>query len=168
MARALLERAREWFASQGATAMRGPGGYSTVTHEPHQGVLISGFDTPPTVELTHNPPYYAELSEHYGLRKVKDYHAYIISADEVPQAERLAGLADRVRARRGIETRSADLARLRQEVGLIVGVYNRAWAANWGFLPITEAEADAMAETFAYVEGSWPRLWAPSPTPTWP
>ncbi len=179
VARALLDRARDWLAARGATAMRGPGGYSTATHEPHQGVLVDGFDTPPTVELTHNPPYYAELLERYGLRKVKDYHAYIIDTSGVPNPERLARLAARVRARRGIETRPADMRRLREEVGLIVEVYNQAWAANWGFLPLTEAEADAMAESlgmvadpllvrFAYVRGELAAVIGAIPDPNVP
>ncbi len=179
VAKALLDRAREWLEDRGATAMRGPGGYSTATHEPYQGVLIDGFDTPPTVELTHNPPYYGELLERYGLRKVKDYHAYIIPAGGVPRPERLARLAARVRGRRGIETRPADMRRLREEVGLIVEVYNAAWARNWGFLPLTEAEADAMAESlglvadpdlvrFAYVRGKLAAVIGAIPDPNVP
>ncbi|KUK26952.1 MAG: Uncharacterized protein XD60_0841 [Acetothermia bacterium 64_32] len=151
VAKELLDRAREWLLARGMEAMRGPGGYSTATHEPHQGVLISGFDTPPTVELTHNPPYYTELLERYGLRKAKDYYAYIIPTEGVPNDGGLSALAARVRARRGIETRPVEMDRLRAEVGLIVEVYNQAWAANWGFLPLTEKEADAMAETLALV-----------------
>ena len=64
-------------------AMRGPGEYSNATHE-RQGVLIDGFDTPPTVEYTHNPPYYGEFLERWGLAKVKDYHAYLIDLAKVP------------------------------------------------------------------------------------
>jgi len=130
--------------------MRGPGGYSTATHEPYQGVLIDGFDTLPTVELTHNPPYYAELLERYGLRKVKDYHAYWIIPTG-PDNPGLSRLAREAKTRRGIETRPAEMRRLREEVQLIVDVYNEAWADNWGFLPLTEAEADAMAESLALV-----------------
>ncbi len=163
VARALLDRARGWLLKRGMEHMRGPGGYSNATHEPYQAVLIEGFDTPPTVELTHNPPYYGELLERYGLRKVKDYHAYWLSP-ESPEHPRLERIAREVRSRRDIETRPAVLRRLREEVGLIVKIYNEAWAANWGFLPITEAEADAMARSlkpivdpelirFAYVGG---------------
>ena len=77
VAAALLDAAREWVAARGMTALRGPGEYSCATHE-RQGVLIEGFEYPPTVELTHNPPYYAEFLERYGfaqgegLRRVHD------------------------------------------------------------------------------------------------
>ena len=57
VARKLLDGVRDWLQTHGVSAMRGPGGYSNATHEAYQGVLIDGFDEPPTVELTHNPPY---------------------------------------------------------------------------------------------------------------
>jgi len=162
-ARALLEAAGAWLARRGMTAMRGPGGYSNATHEPHQAVLIEGFDTPPTVELTYNPPYYGPLLEDCGLAKVKDYHAYWVTPDEAAR-RRVEKLAARVLAKRSVETRPLDRTCLGDEVAHIVEVYNEAWSANWGFLPLTEPEADAMAASlrfiadpeiirFAYVDG---------------
>ena len=150
VAEALLDRARDWLSDRGMTVMRGPGGYSNATHEAHQAVLIDGFDRPPTVELTHNPPYYAEILERYGLRKVKDYHAYLI---EIPNqaGDRLVRVANAVGNRRSIETRPIDLGDLRQEVDRIVLIYNEAWVNNWGFLPLTDAEAEAMAASLKLV-----------------
>jgi len=150
VAEGLLDHARRWLEDRGMTHMRGPGGYSTATHEPHQGVLIDGFEYPPTMELTHNPPYYAALLERYGLRKVKDYHAYWLDVSEDPNAW-LVGLAANVRSRRRIATRAIDLSRPREEVDLIVRIYNEAWAKNWGFLPLTDAEAEAMADSLKIV-----------------
>jgi len=147
---ALLDCARNWLAERGMTVMRGPGAYSNATHEAHQAVLIDGFDAPPTVELTHNPPYYAEHLERYGLRKAKDYHAFMIEIPDRP-SDRLAQVADAVRRRRSIETRPIDLGNLREEVDRIVLIYNEAWANNWGFLPLTDAEAEAMAASLTLV-----------------
>lgn len=172
---ALLDSARAWLAKRGVDAMRGPGGYSNATHEPHQAVLVLGFDTPPMVELTHNPPYYGEYLERYGLRKVKDYHGYWLSPDQ-GQDPRLERLVAAVRARRAIQTRPLDMRRLREEVNQLVYVYNEAWAANWGFLPITEGEAQALARSlkmvadpelirFAYVEGDLAAMIGAIPDP---
>ena len=61
VAAGLLDHAASWLRERGMETMRGPGGYSNATHEAYQGVLIEGFDAPPTVELTHNPPYYGEF-----------------------------------------------------------------------------------------------------------
>jgi hypothetical protein len=68
------------------------------------------------------------------------------------------------RGRRQIQTRPVVVKNLRAEVGLIVKIYNETWANNWGFLPITDEEADMVADSlklvvdpglvrFAYVKG---------------
>ncbi len=141
----LLNHARDWLKNQGMTVMRGPGGYSNATHEAHQAILIDGFDSPPTVELTHNPPYYGEFLERYGLGKAKDYYAYKILL--VPPSERLIRVAKAVQKRRNIETRVVNMKNLRADVDRIIEIYNEAWSSNWGFLPLIEAEAEAMADT---------------------
>ena len=178
VARGLLDSARDWLKERGMETMRGPGGYSTASHESHQGILVDGFDTPPTVELTHNPPYYGQLLERYGLVKVKDYHAYLIEIDGMPD-ERLERIVSQVRARRQIETRRIDLSHAREEVDRIVTIYNEAWADNWGFLPLTDAEAEAMAASlklvadpglmrFAYVNGELAAVLGALPDPNVP
>lgn len=175
-ASALLDAAFTWCRERGLTAMRGPGEYSNATHE-RQGILIDGFDTAPTVECTHNPPYYAELLERWGLAKVKDYHAYVIDLAKVP-AEQLAKIADMVRRRNSIETRAADLRVFEDELKTVVHIYNQAWAANWGFLPLTDGEAASVAETlkpivdpnlvrFATVDGEPVAVLGAFPDPNW-
>jgi GNAT superfamily N-acetyltransferase len=163
VASALLGAARKWLAERGMKVLRGPGEYSNATHE-RQGVLISGFQYPPTVELTHNPPYYSQLLERYGFRKVKDYHAHVGNELRSEVATRLARIAPRVRTRYGITTRTADLKNLDAEIHLLVEIYNEAWADNWGYLPLTEEETHALADSlrpvlvpellrFAFVNG---------------
>jgi GNAT superfamily N-acetyltransferase len=175
-AAALLDAAREWLAGQGMRVMRGPGQYSNATHE-RQGILIDGFDSPPTVECTHNPPYYAEYLERWGLAKVKDYHAYLVDLDRVP-AERLARVARAVRERNQIETRTADIKELKAEIGRVIEVYNQAWSENWGFLPLTPQEADAVADSlrpiidpglvrFASIDGETVAMIGAFPDPNW-
>jgi GNAT superfamily N-acetyltransferase len=141
----LLDSAKEWIAARGMLAMRGPGEYSNATHE-RQGVLIDGFDTPPTIECTHNPPFYGEFLEQWGLRKIKDYYAYLFDLNDVP-AKRVAAIAGVVRRRGHIETRVARLEDLRDEILRVIQIYNQAWANNWGYLPITEGEAISIADT---------------------
>jgi GNAT superfamily N-acetyltransferase len=173
---ALLDGARAWLKERGMTAMRGPGEYSNATHE-RQGVLVEGFDYDPTVELTHNPPYYGELLEGYGLAKVKDYVAYLIEFEDVPK-ERIERLAAAVRKRENITTRCANMKHFTDEVKLIVRIYNEAWAENWGFLPLTGGEAEALAETlkpivdpglvrFAYVGDEPVAVFGAIPDPNW-
>lgn len=162
VARVLLDNARDWVADRGMDLLRGPGEYSNGTHE-RQGILIDGFEYPPTVELTHNPPYYADFLDRYGLSTAMDYHAYIMDIT-TPIHPALRVLAERARRRHNVTTRHVSLGDLKNEVRLIVRLYNQAWAENWGFLPLSDEEADALADTlkpvideglirFAYVDG---------------
>lgn len=163
VANALLDAVRDWARRKGADTLRGPGEYSNATHE-RQACLIEGFDTPPTVELTHNPPYYKDLIENYGFAKAMDYVAYFIDLT-APLTDRLNKVADAVRAHRSIETRPVDMTRFDEDIKLVIEIYNQAWANNWGFLPIMDWEADMLAESlkpiidpglirFAYHEGT--------------
>lgn len=173
-ASALLDSARDWVKERGMEVMRGPGEYSNATHE-RQGILIDGFEHPPTVELTHNPPYYGQFLERYGFGKAKDYHAYIVDVP-TPPPPRLTRLAEQVRKRRDIETRSLILKKLDEEVRLIANIYNDSWAQNWGFLPITDEEAMMLADSlrmivdpglvqFAFVKGEPAAVFGAFPDP---
>jgi GNAT superfamily N-acetyltransferase len=162
VAASLLDRARAWATERGMSAILGPGEYSTCTHE-RQGVLIDGFDTPPAVELMHNPPYYAALIEGCGFRKVMDHYGYLIDVTQ-PIPARVEEIAARVERRRDITVRQISRKDLDADIRLVIEIFNEAWADNWGFLPLTEREAESLADTlrpildeglvrFAYVDG---------------
>jgi GNAT superfamily N-acetyltransferase len=109
------------------------------------GLLVEGFDRPPVLMMTYNPPWYAELLEAVGYAKVKDLYAYLSEVHDA-SLERLRKLGERaVKRNPGLTTRSADLKRFDSEVALIKGLYNAAWEKNWGFVPMSDAEFDALA-----------------------
>ncbi len=139
---ALVAAAKEWVRGRGCDTLVGPVNPST-NYE--CGLLIEGFDTPPTVMMTYNPRRYAELLEAAGLVKAKDLHAYA-SPVHPGSLERLARLTDKARKREpSLETRSVDLRSFVHEVQIIREIYNRAWEKNWGFVPVSEAEFDWLA-----------------------
>ena len=140
VADALLDAARAWIAERGMTAMRGPGEYSNATHE-IQGVLVEGFEFPPTVDLTHNPPYYDELLDATGGWPSRWTTSPTRSGPPANQRS-LRTLAEKVAERSHITTRPVDLSRFEEELTLLIHIYNDAWAENWGFLPVTDEEAD--------------------------
>jgi GNAT superfamily N-acetyltransferase len=177
VAEELLNRAKTWVKARGMTVLRGPGEYSNATHE-RQGILIEGFEFPPTIDLTHNPPYYQDFMEKYGFVKAKDYYAYLMDV-QTPPPERLADMAKIFQKRRQIETRPLVMKELRQEVRLIVNIYNDCWSKNWGFLPIMDEEADSIADSlqlvadpglvrFAFVKGKPVAVMGAFPDPYYP
>ncbi|MEX1140443.1 MAG: GNAT family N-acetyltransferase [Bacteroidota bacterium] len=142
VARALLDTVKEFLKANGMNAMRGPANPSV---NDEYGLLIDAFDKPPVVLMTFNPPYYVDLLESYGLRKAKDLYSYILSQETV-YSEKLQRVNRLVKERMGLTIRPLNMKRFSDEVKIIKEVYNKAWAYNWGAVPMTEAEIEALAE----------------------
>jgi GNAT superfamily N-acetyltransferase len=141
IARSLLETALDWLADRGMCRAMGPFNFNT-NHE--CGLLIDGFDIDPLVLMTHNPPHYPEIYGQLGLVKMKDLYAYWIDIGPVPA--RIAAIADRFAQRNPEFTvRPVDTRNYRAEVEIARKLYNDAWADNWGFVQLTDAEFDKVA-----------------------
>ncbi|MHC4181610.1 MAG: N-acetyltransferase, partial [Planctomycetota bacterium] len=74
----LLETAEAWLRNRGMQRIAGPFNLS-INQE--LGLLVDGFDTPPSVMMGHARPYYARRIEENGYRKEKDLLAYIIDSN---------------------------------------------------------------------------------------
>ena len=140
VAAALLEAAADWLCKKGRTEIMGPIDYST---NYVCGLLIDGFQFPPTILTAHNPPYYKELIESCGFTKAKDWYAWWF-ADPATAVAQLRRLAARFNTHCPASVRSANLGNLRDESRRLRQIYNQAWEKNWGFVPFTEAEIEFM------------------------
>ena len=141
VATALFEAAAGWLRKKGRDEIMGPIDYST---NYVCGLLIGGFEHPPTLLTAHNPPYYARLIEHCGFTKEKDWYAWWFK--DIPEPmERLRKIATARSGRLDVAIRSIDLKKLTEESRRLRAVFNQAWRHNWGFVPFTEAEAEHMA-----------------------
>jgi GNAT superfamily N-acetyltransferase len=120
--------------------MMGPIDYST---NYVCGLLIDGFQFPPTILTAHNPPYYRHLIESCGFTKTKDWYAWWF-ADPAKAVAHLRRLAARFNKRCLATIRPANLRNLRDESRRLREIYNQAWEKNWGFVPFTEAEIEFM------------------------
>ena len=143
-ARALVEAAAAWLRARGMERMVGPMNFSTNDELSSPGVLVEGFDTPPVVMMSHNPPYYARLLEGAGLVQEKDLVAYWMPSPEPPA--RAVAAMERLAGRMGARIRSVRMKELKDEVRRVQEVYNAAWSRNWGFVPMTQAEFEHMAK----------------------
>jgi GNAT superfamily N-acetyltransferase len=147
IAAALLDAAAGWLRDRGMDVMRGPLNFSTNEEVASPGVLVEGFDTPPMLMMTYNPPYFAGLLEASGLTKAKDLLATLLDQPDAVPA-RGANLIDRLLQRAGVTIRPLELKRFREDVDALKEVYNAAWSGNWGFVPMTDAEFEHLAREF--------------------
>jgi hypothetical protein len=138
---ALFETAEQWLRKRGMDRARGPLNFST---NGELGFLVDGFDSPPVVLMTYTHPYYLPLVEGCGYAKVKDLYAWRWQAQPVP-AGSPARMATELRSRPEVTVRRAEMSRFGEEVRTILQLYNDSFAQNWGFVPATDGEAEAMA-----------------------
>ncbi|MDH3732985.1 MAG: N-acetyltransferase [Gemmatimonadota bacterium] len=145
VAAALLDTVRDWLRERGLEAMRGPTSFST---NEVSGLLVDGEPGPPFVMMPHNPPYYPTLLEEYGFVKAKDLLAW---AKENVTPPHLVRGADIVNRRYKMTVRTLDKSRFDEELETVRMIYNSAWEKNWGFIPMTDAEIDFMADELRHV-----------------
>jgi hypothetical protein len=132
----LIARAEDFLRGRRMKVAQGP--YSiSIWDEP--GLLIQGFDHPPTVMMGHNKAEYRGWIEAAGYEKAKDLYTYDldITKDFPPLVERIVQSGER-NAR--IRIRKVDKSRFDEEAALILSILNDAWSDNWGFIPLSEDE----------------------------
>ena len=143
VANALFDTARNWLKDRGLDTMRGPANPSS---NDEYGMLLEGFEDEPRLLMTYNPKYYLTLCDNYGFIKAKDLNAYKLVSEKVLSSEKLARVAEIARKRSGIEISALDMKDFDKELEKVKYVYNKAWAPNWGFVPMTENELNHMAK----------------------
>ena len=138
-AHALLDAAKNWLAARGMTFMRGPMNPSS---NYTWGLLVDGFELAPTVMMPWNPPYYAELLETWHLRKEQDLFAYLMERKSFNPPEWLHEEVSRLKKEGHFTCRTSSKATLTQDIRDMFTLYKESWAQNWGFSPLSDAEAE--------------------------
>ena len=136
VAAALLDAAAAWLVDRGRSRIMGPIDYST---NYSCGLLVDGFHTPPRVMMNHNPPYYADLLQAWGLSKVKDMYCWWFD-DLHDKLQRWQRKAERIVARGRVTIRPMRRKDFDAEMQRVKAVYHDAWEKNWGFVTMTDAE----------------------------
>jgi hypothetical protein len=136
VANALFDAAEDWLRQKGMTRAMGPFSLS-VWDEP--GLLVQGFEGPPTVMMGHHLPYYERMVAARGYQGVKDLHCWSLPIGQpFPEmVQRIVAFSER---NAKLVTRPVNKAKFDEEAALILDILNDAWSDNWGFVPLTPAE----------------------------
>ena len=136
----LLDTAEEWLRERKMRRICGP--YNLSINQ-ELGLLVDGFDSPPSLMMGHARPYYATRIEENGYRKEKDLLAYILNSDfKMPAAAKR--IAERKKDR--IHIRRLQKSNFKTELDIIRDIFNDAWSQNWHFVPFTNAEFEHMGK----------------------
>ena len=135
-ARALINAAEGWLRGQGMNRVLGPISMS-IWEEP--GLLIKGYDHPPTIMMGHAKPEYRGWIERAGYLPIKQLMTYRldITTEFPPLIQRVIQSGER---NPRIRVRGVDKAKFDQEAAIILAILNDAWSDNWGFVPLTPPE----------------------------
>lgn len=137
VAQALLETASQWLREQGMTVVRGPIDLST-----HNSCLflVDGFESPPMIMTSYNPPYYPQFLEQAGWYKAKDAYAYDFPLDKPLPTE--FEKAYRIACKSGVSFRPIRIKgeAFDEDALSLYRLLNTTFSNNWSFTPRTESE----------------------------
>lgn len=138
---ALFATAEAWLRARGMTEALGPASFSS---NDEYGLLVEGEPGPAMMLMNYAPPWYGDRVEAAGFAPCKDLLAYLyeVTAPLPPLAARMA---EKAAANPRVRLRQFDMKRMREEIGVVVDIFNDAWSENWGYVPMTTAEIDHMA-----------------------
>jgi GNAT superfamily N-acetyltransferase len=132
----LLATAEDWLRREGMTRALGPISMS-IWEEP--GLLIEGYDHPPTIMMGHAKPEYRGWIEAAGYAPVKQLMTYDLNIEREfpPIVQRIIKSGEK---NERIRIREVDKSKFDQEAAIILAILNDAWSDNWGFVPLTPPE----------------------------
>jgi GNAT superfamily N-acetyltransferase len=133
---ALLGAAEAWLKDRGMRRVRGP---FSLSINDESGLLIQGFDRPPSIMMGHAPPYYASRLEEQDYAKAMDLIAYefdVVATNSVPPVVRR--LVQDLGRRSNVTIRNLRKSHIDQELKAVLDIFNDAWSNNWGFVPFSD------------------------------
>ena len=136
----LFAAAGDWLRERGMTDVRGPVNPS-LNYE--CGLLVQGFDSPPTFLIPHNHEYYGRLIEGFGFQKVQDLYSYEAHIDILNDLDpKLMFVIDEATKRFKVDCRPIDRRKFSKDVRSFLEIYNLSLQQTWGYVPMSESEID--------------------------
>lgn len=146
-AAALLQAACAWAKERGVDKIIGPMNLST---NDECGMLLEGYDSPPVILITYNPPYYHDFMAANGFTKAMDLLSWDVPLEPLVKGkampEKVVRVVNALRDKVNLTLRPLNMSDLDGEIERLKTVYNSAWEKNWGFVPLTEDELEHLVK----------------------
>ncbi len=142
----LFATASQWLRDQGMTDVRGPVNPS-LNYE--CGLLVDGFDSPPTFLIPYNLDYYGRLIEAFGFTKVQDLFSYEAHIDILNDLDpKLMFVINEATKRFNVKCRPIDRSRFAKDVRAFLEIYNLSLQQTWGYVPMSEGGNGSSKQRF--------------------
>jgi hypothetical protein len=140
VASALFEAAAAWLKARGKERLVGPLNFSVYDE---MGLLVEGFDSLPAIFQTHNPPYYLQLLESLGFRKIMDWHALsLVNPHLYLDAPAMEQQVREIIEGEHLTLRTYQARELERRAQEVYEIFNESWSGNWGHVPVTQRQFD--------------------------
>lgn len=137
----LFRVATGWLRDKGMNKLLGPANPGMMDEI---GILVEGFEAYPYIMMPYNKSYYDRLLKNAGLEKAMDMYAFEVDQSTVNR-QRMRRAVEIVKKRNpGLTVREIKLKKLNDELQIIRHIFNEAWKENWGFIPLSEEELNAL------------------------
>lgn len=144
IAEALFQAAEEWLRERGMTAWTGP--QSPSNGDDYRGLLVKGFDSPPVLMDSYNPPYYQDFFARYGFTKQFDRLAFHVDLSQ-GEPERFVRMVETVQKRYGFHVDPVNLKRIHEEFADVKVICDNSWPEEWpDMIPPTMEEIQTEAD----------------------
>ena len=138
---ALFNTAEAWLKEQGMRTALGP---FNLGINQEIGCLVDGFDSPPYVMMGHARTYYGSSIERLGYSKAQDVLSYELRTESFAMTDTVQQLLRRLSGK--MTVRQVDRKNTAAELEIMRSIFNDAWSENWGFVPFTEEEFQAVGK----------------------
>lgn len=146
---ALFSAAGQWLRDRGMTDVRGPV-HPSLNYE--CGLLVDGFDSPPTFLIPYHRDYYGQLVEGAGFVKCQDLFSYEAHVDILEDLDpKLKFVINEATRRFDVTCRPIDRKRFLADVRSFLEIYNLSLQQTWGYVPMSESEIDHQAAGLKYL-----------------
>ncbi|MDP3929065.1 MAG: GNAT family N-acetyltransferase [Bacteroidota bacterium] len=139
----LFETAKVWLQEKGCMAMDGPINFGE--KDKYWGLLVQGFKNP-SYQENYNPPYYQNLFENFGFKKIFEQTTSEISTTEF-KFERFYKLSERVFKNPQYQYAHFNMKELPKFANDFIHIYNKAWASRPDFVPITKDKIESTLQS---------------------
>jgi hypothetical protein len=148
VAEQLLNTAFDWLRERKIALVRGPTSFSS---NDRPGMLVAGADCPPVMLEAHNPPYYKDFLERYGMEKDHDLYAWRAFRSQIgeelknipPELNRVAEVARKVA---NVTIRKIRMDDWENEINTAIDLFNDTLKHLPDYIPLDVAEFHRTAD----------------------
>src|SRR5262245_48922708 len=134
---ALFEAAARFARERGCDRLRGP---FNMTAAQEIGVVTSGFDRAPSVDMTYTTPWYPRLLESAGFERCLGMSTWRNPEISTVDPDAMMRDSHRRLLAEGMRVRPIHARRRDADMELVRELINAAFLGNWSFVPITREE----------------------------